>query len=269
MNDNIKIQLKNEPNTAIRQIVTTVIVFCLVAWSTTAMNFSSITTDGMAVAKNIVQGLMQPNLTFLFNFTDKGVPFLLLETMCIAFLGTLLGAILAVPLSFLSATNVVPKPVALACRTVIMAIRTVPVFIYGVIFVRVVGTGPFAGLLTMSFSSIGMVSKMYMESIEDLDIKILESLNACGCSTFQKIRYGILPQLMPDFASTIIYRYDMNLRDSTVLGLVGAGGVGAPLIFAMNAYRWSEVSSILIGLVVLVLVVEYISTKIRIKLTRG
>ena len=126
--------------------------------------------------------------------------------------------------------------------------------------------GAFAGLMTMALSSIGMVSKMYIEAIEDLDVKILESLDAAGCTTFQKIRYGILPQLIPNFASTAIYRFDINLRDATVLGLVGAGGYGAPLIFAMNAYRWNEAGAILAGLIVLVLVVEYGSTKIRVKL---
>ncbi|MDD6691392.1 MAG: ABC transporter permease subunit, partial [Lachnospiraceae bacterium] len=126
-----------------------------------------------------------------------------------------------------------------------------------------------AGLMTMSLTSIGMISKMYIEAIEDLDTKILESLDAMGCSTWQKIRYGILPQLMPNFASTAIYRFDINLRDATVLGLVGAGGIGAPLIFAMNSYRWNEAGAILIGLVILVLFVEWVSTKIRVKLTRG
>ena len=103
----------------------------------------------------------------------------------------------------------------------------------------------------MSLCSIGMVSKMFIESIEDLDKRILESLDAAGCTTFQKIRYGILPQLTADFTSTIIYRFDMNLRDATVLGLVGAGGIGAPLIFAMSSYRWNEVGAILLGLIVL------------------
>jgi phosphonate transport system permease protein len=136
-------------------------------------------------------------------------------------------------------------------------------------FVRVTGPGPFAGLMTMSLTSIGMVSKMYIEAIEDLDTKILESLDAMGCTTWEKIRFGILPQLMPNFASTAIYRFDINLRDATVLGLVGAGGYGAPLIFAMNSYRWNEAGAILVGLVVLVLFVEWVSTKIRVKLTRG
>ena len=108
---------------------------------------------------------------------------------------------------------------------------------------------------------------MFIESIEDLDKRILESLDAAGCTTFQKIRYGILPQLTADFSSTIIYRFDMNLRDATDLGLVG--GIGAPLIFAMSSYRWNEVGAILLGLIVLVLIIEWISAKIRTKLARG
>lgn len=265
----IDAMLKKEPNILKTQIITTLIVFLALTWSATAMNFSNLSTNGLTVAKNIVIGLMSPDLDFLFDFTSSGVPYLLLETMCIAFLGTLVGAFIAVPLSFLGATNIVPRPVAVLVRTIIMAIRTVPVFIYGIIFVRVVGTGPFSGLLTMSFASIGMLSKMFIETIEDLDTRILESLDAMGCNTFHKIRYGIIPQLMSDFASTIIYRFDMNLRDATVLGLVGAGGIGSPLIFALNAYRWSTVSAILLGLVTLVLIVEFFSTKIRVKLARG
>ena len=180
-----------------------------------------------------------------------------------------MGAVISVPFSFLSATNLVPRPIALLGRFAIAAIRTVPAFIYGLMFIRVTGPGPFAGLLTMSLCSIGMVSKMFIESIEDLDKRILESLDAAGCTTFQKIRYGILPQLFPDFMSTLIYRFDMNLRDATVLGLVGAGGIGAPLIFAMSSYRWNEVGAILLGLILLVLVIEAISSRIRAKLTRG
>ena len=94
-------------------------------------------------------------------------------------------------------------------------------------------------------------------------------MDAAGCTTFQKIRHGILPQLYADFMSTIIYRFDMNLRDATVLGLVGAGGIGSPLIFAMNAYKWNQVGAILTGLIVLILLIEVASTKIRYKLVRG
>ena len=115
-----------------------------------------------------------------------------------------MGAVVSVRGSFRSASNLVPKPLALIGRIVIAAIRTIPAFVYGLMFIRVTGPGPFAGLLTMSLCSIGMVSKMFIESIEDLDKRILESLDAAGCTTFQKIRYGILPQLSPDCTTAII-----------------------------------------------------------------
>ena len=265
----IQQQLDKQPRTWIFQVVAALVFLLLMAWSSGTIKFSGFATGGMDIAKNIITGIFTPDTDLLFNFTTQGVPYLLLETVCIAFLGTIVGAILAIPIAFLSATNIVPKPVAFVGRIIIMAIRTIPAFIYGLMFIRVTGPGAFAGLLTMSLCSIGMVSKMYIEAIEDIDTKILESLDACGCTTFQKIRYGIIPQLMPDFASTIIYRFDMNLRDATVLGLVGAGGIGAPLIFAMNAYRWNQVGAILAGLIVLVLVIEWFSGKIRVKLARG
>ncbi len=269
MKKEIEMQLERQPKTLAFQIIATLIFVGLMCWSSSTVNFEGMAEGGMDIAKNIIGGIFTPDTDLLFNFTKQGVPYLLLETVCIAFLGTIVGAIIAIPISFLSATNIVPKPVSLIGRLIIMAVRTIPAFVYGLMFIRVTGPGPFAGLLTMSLCSVGMVSKMYIESIEDIDIKILESLDAAGCTTFQKIRYGILPQLMPDFISTIIYRFDMNLRDATVLGLVGAGGIGAPLIFAMNAYRWNEVGSILVGLIVLVLVIEWFSGKIRIKLARG
>ena len=262
-------QLQRQPRTWIYQILIILILMVALVWSSSTIQINHTENDGLQVAKRIISGIFHPDTKFLFNMSRQGVPYLLLETMCIAFLGTVVGAVLAVPLAFASATNIVPKPIALIGRFLIMAIRTVPAFVYGLMLIMVTGPGPFAGLLTMSLCSIGMLSKMYIETNEDLDKRILESLDACGCTTFQKIRYGILPQLFPNFASTFIYRFDMNLRDATVLGLVGAGGIGAPLIFAMSSYRWSEVGAILTGLIILVLIVEFFSNKIRNKLARG
>ncbi len=262
-------QYEARPKSWILKLCIGLAVAGLFAWSGSAVELDNVQQNGLEVAQNILLGILHPDTELLFNLTTQGVPYLLLETVCIAFLGTIVGAILAIPFSFLSAANIVVKPVALVGRLVIMAVRTIPAFVYGLMFIRVTGPGPFAGLLTMSVCSIGMLSKMYIEAIEDLDAGILESLDAAGCSTFQKIRYGILPQLIPNFLSTAIYRFDMNLRDASVLGLVGAGGIGAPLIFAMSSYRWNEVGSILTGLMVLVLLVEFFSSKVRTKLTRG
>ena len=269
MENTIKAAYENAPKTWIYKLLLAFAIACVLAWSSSTVVISNETGNGLEVAGNILSGIFHPDTKLLFNFTTSGVAYLLLETLCIAFLGTIVGAVISVPLSFLSASNLMPRPIALIGRFAIAAIGTIPAFIYGLMFIRVTGPGPFAGLLTMSLCSIGMVSKNFIESIEDLDKRILESLDAAGCTTFQKIRYGILPQLFPDFMSTLIYRFDMNLRDATVLGLVGAGGIGAPLIFAMSAYRWNEVGSILLGLILLVLIIEWISAKIRTKLTRG
>lgn len=260
----------SRPKLWIRTLTVLIVIFALVLWSGSVMEKGNGAGEGGAkVAWNIINGIFHPDTELLFNFSKQGVPYLLLETICIAFLGTIVGAVLAIPLSFLGASNIVPKPIAIIFRVLVMAIRTIPVFVYGLMFIRVTGPGAFAGLLTMAVSSIGMLSKMFIETIEDLDKKILESLDATGCNLFEKIRYGIIPQLSADFASTLIYRFDMNLRDATVLGLVGAGGMGAPLLFAMSSYRWNQVGALLAGLIILVLIVEWISNKLRNKLARG
>jgi len=261
-------QLAKEPKTAKYKILTFILVAIAVLWSSSTLEFNMLGTGGMMIARNMFMGIFSPDTTILFDW-QNGVPFLLVETLAIAFVGTLVGSVLAVPLAFLSSVNVVGRPIAFITNLFIMAIRTVPVFVYGLMFIRVTGPGPFAGLLTMGLASVGMVSKLFAETIEELDTGIIESLDAAGCNGFEKIRYGIIPQLSSDFLSTVIYRFDMNIRDVAVLGLVGAGGIGAPLIFAMNSHRWNEAGAIIIGLIILVFIIEWISTKIRHKLTRG
>lgn len=268
MNLTVKKQLEKEPNLWINKALTLIFVIAIIMWAGNSIAFSGIKENGIDIAKNVLSGILHPDKAFLFDFT-AGVPYLLLETVCIALLGTIIGTILAVPLSFMASSNIVPKWISTIALFLIAAIRTFPAFVYGLMFIRVTGPGPFAGVLTLSITSIGMVSKLFIESIEDLDTKILESLDASGCNTFQKVRYGILPQLFTNFVSTAIYRFEINIKDASTLGLVGAGGIGAPLIFAMNSMDWNKVGAILFGLIILVLIVETLSTKVRNKLARG
>ena len=265
MEISIKKQLEKQPNTWISKSLTVLFILLLIVWASKGINFSGIKSNGVDIAKNVLSGIIHPDVEMLLT----EVPALLLETICIALIGTLIGAILAVPLAFISSTNIMPKWVSAIGLFIIAALRTFPAFVYGLMFIRVTGPGAFAGVLTVSVISIGMIAKLFIESIEDLDTRILESLDAAGCNTFEKIRYGILPQLFTDFVSTVIYRFEINIKDASILGLVGAGGIGAPLIFAMNAFNWDEVGAILCGLIILVLFVEIISTKIRTKLARG
>lgn len=245
------------------------IVFSLLGWSGTAVRFGGFATKGIEVAKGVGNGLIHPDTNLLFNLTTEGVPYQLFQTVAIAVLGTLIGGLLAVPFSFLASDKIVPKWVAFITNAVILIIRTIPSLVWALVWIRVTGPNAFCGVVTQSVCSIGMISKMYITAIEDIDVRILESLDASGCTAFQKIRYGILPQIIPNFISTVIYRFDINVKDATTLGIVGAGGIGAALIQCINSSRWSMVGAYLCGMVVLMLLIEWFSTKIRKRLTRG
>lgn len=269
MKNKIEEKLKKEPKSYSYIFLLTLVVVLLLVWSSFSIKKGENIGDSFSIAKSIISGILKPDLTFLFRLDRQGVIYLLFETICIAFLGTIIGAIISIPFAFISAKKIVSKYIAWVGKFLTMCVRTVPAFIYGLMFIAVTGPGALAGVFTMSVVSIGMVTKLYIDVIEDLDFGIIESLSAIGCTKIEQIRYGILPQLYSKLISIVIYRFDMNLRDAAVLGLVGAGGIGAPLIFAMNAYRWNEVGSILVGIIVLVLIIELFSNKIRRKLARG
>src|SRR5699024_3693952 len=195
--------------------VVSLIIGLLFIWSISSVDLENMEASGAKIALNILSGILNPDLELLFDFSG-GVPYLLLETIAIAFLGTIIGSVLAIPFSFLSASNLVSKPVSLVTRMLLIFIRTVPEIVYGLMFIRVTGPGPFAGVLTISFISIGMMARLYVDTIEELDTSVLESMSSIGCSTFEKIRYGILPQLFSIFLSIMIYRFDMNLREAAI-----------------------------------------------------
>ncbi len=245
------------------------IVVALLSWSGSAVSFNGLATKGMEIARGVANGLTHPDTSLLFNLTTEGVPYQMLQTVAIAILGTIIGGLLAVPISFLACDKVVPKPVALVFRALILLIRTIPSLVWALMWIRVTGPNAFCGVMTESICSIGMICKMYINAIEDIDMRILESLDATGCNGFQKTRYGILPQILPNFVSTVIYRFDINVKDATTLGIVGAGGIGAALIQCMNASRWSMVGAYLTGMIVLMIFVELFSTKVRARLARG
>lgn len=245
------------------------IVVSLLAWSGATVEFKGFASKGIEVAKGVGYGLTHPDMNLLLNMTTEGVPYQLFQTIAIAVLGTLIGGLLAVPFSFLACDKIVPKWIAFIFQAVILLIRTIPSLVWALVWIRVTGPNAFCGVVTQSVCSIGMISKMYITAIEDLDTKILESLDAAGCDAFQKIRYGILPQIIPNFISTVIYRFDINVKDATTLGIVGAGGIGAALVQCINSSRWSMVGAYLCGMVVLMMFIELGSTKIRNKLTRG
>ncbi len=274
MTENVQKTLNQEPKHWVRNSLILLFLIAMTWWSASAIDFQGINEQGTVVVKNIARYFIWPDSNpdnpvlakYLFSFERFAIPYLMLETIMIAFIGTLIGAIISIPFAFLSSKNIVGERNSLIGATVITMIRTVPIFIWGIVFIRVQG-GPMAGVLAIAISSIGMISKLYIEVIEDIDKGILEALDSTGATALQKIRYGILPQLTANFLSVGIYRFEINVRNATILGLVGAGGIGFTLIDALGSFNFGIVAVALWGIIPVVLIIEYVSTKLRAKLT--
>lgn len=282
MNQNLSVLevYKKRPKPLIKYLIILSLVLIVFYWGLKGVfeNYSGINEVGLNYASRIFYGLTHPNLDRIFNregfiwtlsFDARSVSYLMLETFIIAFLGTILGAFLAIPFSFFASRNVTGKYVSFLGATIIIFIRTIPSLVMGLIFIRVVGPGAFAGVLAIGFSSVGMLSKLFIESIEDMNKGVLEALDSTGSTGLQKIKFGILPQLNVNFISHTIYRLDINVRNATILGLVGAGGVGFPLRQAFSNLRWEDGAAYLYGIIVVVLIVEFTSSKLRARLISG
>ncbi len=187
------------------------------------------------------------------------------DTINIATLGTMLALIMAVPVAFLAARNTTPnayiiRPIALF---IIVSSRSINSLIWALLLVSIIGPGVFAGTIAISLRSIGFCAKLLYEAIEEIDRNQVEAIEATGASRWQVMAYGIVPQIMPAFAGITVFRWDINIRESTVLGLVGAGGIGLQLSASMNILAWPRVSLILVAILITVVVSEWVSAKVR------
>ena len=235
----------------------------LVLISLTALRLPEAGQTSQAAAGALVSGLLQPDWSLLLATDHTGVAYLLYETFCIAFLGTLGGLVIAAFFSFIASFRLAPWVLSVPSRLVLLLIRTVPVFVYGLMWIRVTGPGPFAGVLTLTLCSVGLLAKHFLIAINDIDRRPYGALLALGSSRPAALVRAIVPQLGPRYAAAVLYRLDVNLRDAAILGLVGAGGIGTPLILAMMHYDWHAASSLLWGLIALVTVVEMASEWLR------
>ncbi len=188
----------------------------------------------------------------------------MLETIAIAYAGLSIAAILAIPVGFLAARNM--TRFSYAGKSILNAIRAIPELIFAIIFVAAVGMGPYAGVLAISINSIGMLGKLYAEVIETIDMSKVDAIKASGGNRIQAMWYGVLPQVLPEFSSYAIYRFEIDVRASTVLGIVGAGGIGTPLLLATHQRNWEDVGMILIVVVIFVSAIDYLSGFIRKKI---
>ena len=216
--------------------------------------------DAPRQAADIGSRMMPPKLSYL---PELMVP--LWDTINIATLGTIGGVIMAVPVAFMAARNTTPsqhilRPVALF---VIVASRSINSLIWALLLVAIIGPGILAGIIAIALRSIGFVGKLLYEAIEETDARQVEAVQATGASPAQVVSYGIVPQIMPAFWGISVFRWDINIRESTILGLVGAGGIGLKLNASLNTLSWDGVTMILILILGTVVLSEWVSSRMR------
>lgn len=188
----------------------------------------------------------------------------LLQTLSIALLGTLLAAVFAFPLGFLAARNVVPNWIIhLLARRSLDTVRSIDSLIWALIWVNVVGLGPFAGLLAIATADVGALAKLMSEAIEAADERSVEAVASVGGDRLAQVRFGLLTQVMPVFASQLLYFFESNTRSATIIGIVGAGGIGLHLYEQIRVLEWQQASFLILMVLVTVAIIDFISQRLR------
>ncbi len=215
--------------------------------------------DGMERGGRFVQGFLMPDFTTRGGTIWRGF----VESLTMTLTSTVVGVLVSVPIGIGAARNLAPMPVYYLCRAIIAISRAFQEIILAILLVAMFGFGPFAGFLTLAFATIGFLSKLLAEEIEDIDEAQAEAMRATGAGWWQVINYGVQPQVMPRLIGLSLYRLDINFRESAVIGIVGAGGIGATLTVAMDRYDYSSAGAILIVIIAIVMVAEYASSHVR------
>jgi phosphonate transport system permease protein len=216
--------------------------------------------DAPRQAADIGSRMIPPRIEYLPELWKP-----LWDTINIATLGTLIGVAIATPVAFLAARNTTPSPLVLRpiALFIIVASRSINSLIWALLLVSIVGPGLLAGVIAIALRSIGFIGKLLYEAIEETDRAQVEAIEATGASGLQILTYGIWPQVSPAFWAISVFRWDINIRESTVLGLVGAGGIGLQLQNSLNTLAWPQVTMILILILATVLVSEWVSARVR------
>lgn len=209
-----------------------------------------------------VQGFLQPDFVSRWTDIKEGIA----ESLVMTVTSTVIGILISVPIGLGAARNVAPLPVYLFCRGIITVSRSFQEIIIAILFVAIFGFGPFAGVVTLSFATIGFLAKLLAEDIEASRADQLEAVRATGSNWLQLMNYAVQPQVMPRLIGLSMYRLDINFRESAVVGLVGAGGIGATLNTSFDRYEFDTTGAILIIIIAIVMATEYASGVIRARL---
>lgn len=234
------------------------VVIFFASWYVDLLNFRTLANGVPAIATLLGESL-PPDFTNVMDWVSP-----LLDTLAMSIAGTAIAVSVSVPLAFLAARNTTPHPVVFhVTRTILNGLRSVPELIMGIIFVAAVGFGALPGVLALGLHSIGMVGKFFAEAIEHVDEAPVEAADASGATRLQVLWHAVLPQVLPQFADVSIYRWEYNFRASTVMGMVGAGGIGFELMGSLRIMQYQEVSAILIVILLMVTLVDSLSGHLR------
>jgi phosphonate transport system permease protein len=215
--------------------------------------------DAPQQAMDIGSRMIPPKLSYMSRLWRP-----VWDTLNIATLGTVIALVIAIPVAFAAANNTTPhKLVRAVAIFIIVASRSVNSLIWALILVLIFGPGVLAGTIAIGLRSIGFCAKLLYEGIEEIDHTQVEAIEATGASRLQQMLYGIVPQVLPTFAGVGVFRWDINIRESTILGLVGAGGIGLELNGSINTLAWTQVSMILLVILLTVVISEWVSAKVR------
>jgi len=244
---------------AVRRLLwASIIVYGVVAAITIEVDPVRI-AEGLARAPDFFGGWLRPD--FVTRWTD--IRSGLVESLAMTAVATATGLLLSVPLGLGAARNLVPRAVYVVCRGALAVFRAFHEILVAILFVAMFGFGPFAGVVTLVVASVGFLGKLLAEAVEEIDPGPLEALTTAGASWPTRVVFGVLPQVMPRILGLTLYRLDINFRESAVIGLVGAGGIGATLTTAFSRYEFESVSAILILIIAMVFVAEVLSGRLR------
>ncbi len=234
------------------------VIYLAAALGTIDINWSRV-AEGGPRAVTFILSFFPPDFTSRGNAIVVGV----LESLWMTVGATAVGVFLAVPLAVGGANNLAPRPVYLVCRAIMAITRTFPEILVAIFFVKLFGFGTFAGFLTLTFATIGFNAKLLAEDIEAVNPSQVEAVRATGAGWFSWLAYAIQPQVLPRAIGLAIYRLDINFRESAIIGIVGAGGIGATLTTAFDRYEFESAAAILIVIIVIVMATELMSGRIR------
>lgn len=252
-----------KPPSKLKHMLTFILVILLLWGSSIQVDapFSKLVV-GFPNIMDLLKEMVPPDWSYFQVITTA-----MLDTIRMAIIGTTLGAILAIPLALFAASNVFTSTFLYSpARLILNFIRTIPDLLLAAIFVAIFGIGPLPGILALTFFSIGLVAKLLYESIESIDPGPLEAMTAVGANKVQWIVYGVIPQVKAHFVSYVLYTFEVNVRAAAVLGLVGAGGIGLYYDRTLGFLQYQQTASIIIYTLVVVLVIDYVSTLLREKL---